>query len=377
MSYEKHMRGYKDPRTFCHIDRLYAWKNNKFFAPATVEISPINICNQKCRYCYVHTKSNLIRKNKGLEKEIFIDIIKQCKEMSVGALHIQGTGEPLLHRGIVDAFHEIGRQNLPVYLTTNGVLLDKKMAREILPHATLVRFSNFEPEKKRYTYMHDCPTPTHYDEVVENIENAVMLRNELNLDVALTSTLYIDESNFERVPQYIKQLKSMGLDYVIVGEASWTSQTFIRERRPSTEITLKEKKILVEEISQACYKMCDNNFQVNFTPRIMPKKVMKGFLSDDWKKNSCQGIKFTASIASDGEVYPCWRFWGNKKYSYGNLYKCDLRTILQGQKTIDVFNYINTTPPEFDECEVCSIMELNNILGMLKNPTVWHNFLSC
>jgi len=57
MSYRQHFRGYREPRTYCHIDRLHAWKHQAFFAPVTVEISPVNVCNQKCRYCYVHKKS--------------------------------------------------------------------------------------------------------------------------------------------------------------------------------------------------------------------------------------------------------------------------------------------------------------------------------
>jgi len=367
-----HMKGYKDPRTVCHIDQLYAWKHGHFFPPVTVEISPVNLCNQKCLYCYSHGKSSGIARDKGLPKGLFTSIIRQCGDLGVGGILIQGTGEPLLHREIPDAFREAGACNLPVYLTTNGVLLDASLARDILPYTRVVRFSNVEPDKERYAYMHNCPA-AHFDNVMANIENVVSLRKQSDLQVALIASLYLEEGTLDRMVPYLKTLKAIGIDYVMVSEAIWTSGAFDATRNTGLH-SLQEKKQHIEELLKEAESLRDETFSFNCKLGVLDA-ALTGHSSQSWKPYSCDGIKFYTTICSDGEVYPCWRFWGVKQYSYGNLQKQSLASILQGQKAQEVYTHVSTVPPHSDECLVCGFVPLNSILNQLKAENDWKNFL--
>jgi radical SAM protein with 4Fe4S-binding SPASM domain len=376
MSYTKsNMAGFSDPRTLFQIDRLYAWKHGEFFPPATIEISPINVCNQKCRYCYIHGRSQNIKKDKGLSTEMFVSIIRQCGEIGVSAVILQGTGEPLLHPGVPAAFAEAQRRNLYMSITTNGVLLDKDLAEDILPKAFAVRLSNVIPEKEPYTYIHDCPE-SHFDKLMQNIQDAVKIRRDKNLKTGIWGTLYLDENNFEKIVLYVKTLKELGMDYLALSEAKWTSDTFIKESLPLSDETLKDKKAHLEEIIKQCYDFCDDDFKIK-TRFSIDNMLYPNFRTpEEYIPNSCGGAKFFNSIDSDGNVYPCWRFWGNTDFSYGNLNNAGLNAILRSQKADDVFKYLNTVPPKSDECFVCGHGVLNEALNKLKNVTPWHNFMN-
>lgn len=377
MSFSKsNMRGFSDPRTIFQIDRLYAWKHGEFFPPATIEISPINVCNQKCRYCYIHGRSQKIKKDKGLSTEMFIDIVRQCGEIGVSAIIIQGTGEPLLHPGVPAAFAEAQRQGVYMSVTTNGVLLDRNLAEEILPKAFAVRLSNVIPEKAPYTYIHDCPE-SHFDKLMQNIQDAVKIRKDKNLKTGIWGTLYLDGDTFEKLFIYVKTLKSLGVDYITLSEAKWTSDTFVKEKLPMSKDTMKGKKKLLEELVKQAYELCDDDFKINtrfsIDSMLYPSTVPT---PEDFVPYQCEGVKFFATVNSDGEVLPCWRFWGNKEYSYGNMHNSDLKTILQSPKAEAAFKYLNTIPPEHDECYVCGHGVLNEALNKLKNLTPWHNFMN-
>jgi len=285
---------------------------------------------------------------------------------------MQGTGEPLLNKNIPEAFHEAARQKLPVSLTTNGVLLDKPLAREILPQTFSVLFSNVVPDKERYVHMHDCPE-NHYDKVVDHVRQAVELRTELNLKVALRASLYLDAYTIDNLPQYLTTLKEFGIDYVMVSEPLWTSGSFDGVR-PTSQETMRNKTSHIDELLREAHELRDDDFQFNFK-LLVQDAPLAGMSPDDWEPGRCDGVKFYTIVASDGEVYPCWRYWGNREFSYGSLHRDNLRSILEGGKAQEVYRHLNATPPESDECQVCALTTINCILNQLKAPTPWINFM--
>lgn len=372
MSYTRHMKGYNDPRTFYQIDRLYRWKNNLPFAPSTVEISPINVCNQKCRYCYVHSRNDQISKDQGLPDELFVDIMNQCGEMGVGGIILQGTGEPLLHRGIGKAIKAGAERKLPIWLTTNGVLLERDLAEEIVPHLFVIKFSNVDSDPSRYCYQHDCPA-SHFDRLKENIQHAVAIREKGNLNCSLMASLYVTDDNYQELYQVVSDLKSWGLDYVIIGDILWTSQGFEGEKELASQKLLAEKTEELQSELQKVEQLNDDDFRVSSRLSAIFKTTM-GFNAEEWIPGYCEGIKFYPIICSDGEVYPCWRFWGDKEFSYGNLHQTSLKDVLTGDRAKELIAYVNSTPPMKDECTVCTHVRLNERLYGIKNATEWMNF---
>ena len=92
-------------------------------APHEVFLSLTSNCNLRCGACcygrdFMHGTQ--------LPWEIGAQLIDDCKELGIGNIRLYG-GEPLLHRDLDKFVARIRDRGLNMYVTTNGLLLDKKI----------------------------------------------------------------------------------------------------------------------------------------------------------------------------------------------------------------------------------------------------------
>ncbi len=368
MSYQVHMKGYEDIRTLYQIDSLYAWKHNLYFPPVSVEISPTHACNQKCRFCYTNGR---VTSGEMLRNDILIDSIDQLADAGVQTVFMQGTGEPLMHKSLSQAIEAGSKRNMTVALSTNGVLLSEEIQERILEHLFLIRFSVLESDPRRYAYWHGCPE-RQWESLVANIKNAVRLRSSMGLKVALLGTVYIHEDSLRDACDVIKYFKDLGLDYIIVQEATYTSFTPAGKKDYASRSYSKDE---IADMKRKIAALSDDDFRVKIQFPFNDDTLSSGVNSETWRDNYCQGVKFHSLIASDGGVYPCWRVWGNQEFSYGSLYEKSFEEIWRGERRREIEDYLNHTPPAGQECSVCCIPKLNGILNKCQNTTQWKGVL--
>lgn len=369
MSYAKHMRGYDDHRTFYNTESLYCLDHDIYFPPITVELSPTCVCNQKCRFCYTHGREDA---GSYIRDDVLYGCFDQFIEAGVKSVMIQGTGEPLMHKHLANSLEHVDGSKLAVGLTTNGALLSKATQEKILKNLFYIKFSVLDYDPKRYAYVHGCSESQHKN-MIDNLKSAVRLRDEMKLGVALWASVYIDETNFDYVYDICKFFKDVGLDYVIVQEATYTkfspssSRACISSSCPTS--STDNLKVKISSIE-------DSNFKVKTRFPINDESYSVGVTESIWEENKCSGLKFYMLAASDGEVYPCWRAWGKKDLSYGSLYKNSFEEILKSGRRSAIDRLINITPPAGDECAVCNHSKLNRALNAYKNDlTPWRYFL--
>lgn len=368
MSFQIHMKGYDEHRTFYHIDRLYAWKHNKYFPPVIVEVSPTHMCNQRCIYCYAQ---NRVKTYEKIKDDVLINSFKQMADAGVKAVLIQGTGEPLLHPALPEAIAAGAKRNLSIVLNTNATLLNYPLQKKILKHLFYIKFSVLESDPKRYAFLHGCPEK-HWHDVVKNIKSTVKLRKKHGLKLALWATAYLFKTNFTKAYHIVKFFKELGLDYIVIQESTFTEFSPAGKKQYTSSFFSKKE---ISKMKSKVLSLNDKNFRVKVRFPINDETYMVGVKKDGWKNNYCHGVKFSAIISSDGEVYPCWRVWGNKKYSYGSLYKKSFEEIWKGKKRQKVEKYINNTPPTSDICTVCNNTRLNKILNDYLKFNKWRDFL--
>jgi radical SAM protein with 4Fe4S-binding SPASM domain len=205
------------------------------------------------------------------------------------------------------------------------------------------------------------------------MKNAVMLRTKNDLKLGLWATIYLHEGNFHDAYEIVKFCKDIGLDYVVVQEPSYTEfspsgrKEFYSQGIPKKDIDAMRAKVL---------SLADDDFCVKVRFPINDDTYFVGMDKECWKSNFCQGVNFYTIISSDGEVYPCWRLWGKKEYSYGSLYDKSFEDIWRGERRKEMEKFVNSTPPTGDECSVCNIVKLNDILFKYRNATSkWKDFL--
>lgn len=89
-----------------------------------------NSCNLLCRHCWVNAGRSYVEDVNELTIEKWKDIIKQCKDFSVGIIRFTG-GEPLVKKGVEELFLYCQEVQMPYQIETNGVLLNERMVQII------------------------------------------------------------------------------------------------------------------------------------------------------------------------------------------------------------------------------------------------------
>lgn len=365
------MQGYNDLRTLYQIDHIYALKHDKYCPPVLVEIDPNSVCNQKCVYCYTYKRSS---HNIRLTDDVFVGLFNQITDAGVKAVLLQGTGEPLMHKALPQAVEQGAAQGLTVGLNTNGVLLRPELQDRILRHLFYIKFSVIDSDKQRYCRLHGC-SEKQWDTLLDNINYAVKLREENNLNVALWATLYLDESNFDEAADIVRFYKESGLDYIVIQEATYSVFSPAGKKNyASSHYTNDQIAAMKDNVSS----FNDDNFQVKIVfPLINNAMNYAGQTRENFIPDFCQGPKLYTTICADGEVYPCWRMWGKgKEFSFGSIYEQTFEEIWKGEKRRAIIEHINSVPPTEDECLVCNHARLNEILyKFLQANSKWKDFI--
>jgi cyclic pyranopterin phosphate synthase len=366
MSFAVNMKDYfSTPRMIHHIDKLHAWTHGQYFSPVTVEISPTHRCNQKCIYCYTNDRAQSRDDMKGL-----VECVESVTDAGVQGIVMQGTGDPLMHRDLPEAIR-IAAKKATVKLTTNGVLLMPKIQEKILQHLLCVRFSVLDSDPDRYAFYHGCNKKQWYH-LVENIKHAVMLREySREISLALHGTIYLNRWNFGKAEEIVKFYRDLGLDYVHVMEPTYSAfspvgqQKFESDYFSDWQIMDMEDKVL---------ELVDDSFMVTVHFPIVPALNMVD--GSCWRKDYCQGIKFSSVVSSSGDVHPCYRYWGRKEYSYGNIFEQSFEEIWKSDRRQEIEALTLSTVPVGGECQNCCLCQLNAFLdGVRHTENKWRYFL--
>lgn len=111
---------------------LSRWTNRPIVAPAPIAISvePTTVCNLKCPQC--PTGAGTLQRSKGtMELSLFQSIIDQLSPATV-IVNLYLQGEPLLYPAIGEFIRYANAKRLYTILSTNGQLLDGKMAKKLV-----------------------------------------------------------------------------------------------------------------------------------------------------------------------------------------------------------------------------------------------------
>lgn len=96
--------------------------------PRIIEIELTNSCNFDCTFC----SRQIMQREIGFIKEkLFSKIVSECNKYNTGIRFI-GWGEPFLHPNILKFIKLIKEYRIPLHITTNGSLLDKKTCECII-----------------------------------------------------------------------------------------------------------------------------------------------------------------------------------------------------------------------------------------------------
>jgi len=120
-----------DPR----VVSLASWARGEPAAPYTLDISPTDWCNLKCRSCWMRNPmfKEEFRSEYQLSDARLLSLIEEAAELGVRHIEITGGGEPLLRRSLVlEMMSRVKRYGMLGSMTTNGTLFDGESVRRII-----------------------------------------------------------------------------------------------------------------------------------------------------------------------------------------------------------------------------------------------------
>lgn len=89
-----------------------------------LRISLTERCNLRCTYCMPEEGTDLTPKSNICTYEELLEIIDRFIDLGVRKVRVTG-GEPLVRKGVEHIFEALGRRNLKLAITTNGLLVDR------------------------------------------------------------------------------------------------------------------------------------------------------------------------------------------------------------------------------------------------------------
>jgi len=342
-----------------HVQRLNTWLEGKVVYPLYLEISPAGCCNHRCIFCaydFVGYKQNFI--NTAILKRR----LTEMASLGVKSILYSGEGEPLLHDDIATIIKHTKRIGIDVALATNGVFLDKAMADSILGDLAWIKISINAGTKETYALIHRA-SAADFERVIKNLSYAVRLKRQKKYKCAIGMQILLLPENSKEILTLARRAKEIGVDYLVVKPYS----------QHPLSITTRYKHIKYTHYIQLADKLKafdDDNFAVIFRIATMKK----------WDKAThpykhCYALPFWAHIASDGNIWGCPVYLGDKRFFCGNIYQSAFKRIWQD---INRRNLIVLAENRLDiaQCRVnCRMDEVNRFLWELKNPPAHLNFI--
>lgn len=342
---------------FHHLDTLEEWKQSKRFPPLYVEVSATNLCNQKCFYCYVE---HLGYKNLSIPEELLVKIFHDMGVAGVKCCELQGTGEPLLNKGVPDAIVAGKKTGMDICLVTNGTLLTKDILEKVEPCLSFLRVSALAHNPKFYARLHGCPEE-HFHSVIKALEEAVKIRDRDNLDIVIIATFIVFDFSTPYIADTARLLKDIGINAfkpcpsVVMGHNehhNWERDSFHQKHKDS----FAEAKSLEDE-----------NFKVFLNERYLDYFMNVSTPPRTYTK--CYGVEFETHIDADAKIYPCQRCWRDERYCLGDLKEKSFGEIWSSKEwrdTLDRFYEEIKT----DKCEkfCCKQHSINGYLYEMANP---------
>jgi len=341
-----------------HVPRVYDWLRGKEIFPVYLELGLYGGCNLRCGFCAF---SYLSYKPIPLDKLALKRFIKDAARLGVKSILFSGEGEPLLHKDIIEIISFTKKHGIDAALSTNGLLLDRNTAMKILPNLSWLRISVNAGRKRTYATIHKTGK-NDFGKVLNNIKSAVKIRNKNKHNCAIGMQFLLFPENHRDAPVLARTARDLGVDYLVV--KPYCRHPLAKGPQPPKR-DLGRFGILEKRLS----RYSTDDFTVVFRDSAMQK------IGKIKPYGHCLGLSFHAHIASDGEVYPCNAFVGEKQYSYGSLYKHSFRKIWLGQKRKQVIGRIYSGW-DINKCrEACRLDEVNRYLWELKNPPLHLNFI--
>lgn len=278
------------------------------FKRVYIEIS--NICNLQCSFCPVVERDKKIM-DVATFKHVLSEVAPKTEQIT---LHLMG--EPLAHPQLPEILSLCQSQNVPINLTTNGILIGKYT--QLLLESPSLYQMNFSLHSFKDNFKDRAIEP-YLTEILNFSQIATKAKPELYINYRLWNVESDQDTCNEEILNFIEKTLEISI------------------KRSVDVGSIKSKRI-----KDRIYLHFDTQF-VWPSPHL-PKISEKG---------RCHGLTGHIGIHADGEVVPCC-LDKEAKLSLGNIKDNRLDEILNGDRALRIKAGFKTQKLVEDLCQRCS-----------------------
>jgi len=325
-----------------HMDRVNAWEKGERFAPITIDMALTRACNYACVFCYAVLQEN---ERKPITIPVMDRFLNDCAEIGVRAISLVSDGESTLSPAFVYTIKRGKELGISMACGTNGYLVTKEIAEEILPCLDYIRINFDAGTPEAYSKIMGVK-PEWYHRVVQNIRDMVEIKKRDNLDVAIgTQMVLMPQYGSEILP--LAQLSvDLGVSYLVIKHCS-------DDEGGSLGVEYGKYKELFSLLKQA-ESMSNNTTQVAIKWSKIESEGTRNY-------QRCYGPPFIIQISGSGLVAPCGMLFNEKyrKFHIGNIGDESFKEIWQSDRYWEVMSYLGSD--RFNAQKMCGTLCLQHI----------------
>jgi len=264
-------------------------------------------CNLDCKFCYYDAKKD--SSASGIDWKLAKRIIKELKVKFV----LLSGGEPLLYPNIFDLIEELTSNSIRVGISTNGTLIDRKLAVKLKKIGVGYVGISLDGLEKPHNYLRNSSSA--FSRALAGLKNIQEAGLKSGIRLILNSHNYPQLKDFFILVENLKPDRLCFYHLIFAGRA----------RQPDYDLTLNERRKAVEliiRLAQDWIKrkiptqvLTVDNFSdavilLNYVQKHRPATYLSIFETLK-KQGGCPLGKGILSIDHRGNFHPC-QFWHAK-----------------------------------------------------------------
>lgn len=324
-----------------HQDRILAWERGERIAPITIDMALTRACNYACYFCYAMLQEN---DRKSISRQVILDFLDDCAEIGVKGVSFVSDGESTISPAFIDACKRGHENGLSMACGTNGFVLTRRKAEEVLPALTYLRVNFSAGERERYAQIMGVK-PEWFDRVCQNIRDMVEIKRQNNLNVTIGMQMVLMPQDADQILPLARLGKELRPDYLIIKHCSDNEDGDL-----GVDYT---KYAQLHDLLHQAEAMSDDEYKV----------VIKWSKIEATGKRSyqrCYGAPFMIQLSGSGLVAPCGMLFNEKykKFHIGNIVETRFRDIFASDRYWEVMNYL--AGPGFNAQKMCGSLCLQH-----------------
>lgn len=325
------------------------------FPTLTAKIKLTWRCNLRCRFCGLWRNAEAAGGKDAITLELVKSILSVLAGRGLRKIHFSG-GEVTLREDLEEIVRFACDLGLQVNLTTNGTLVDKRIARFLVEHRIhTVVFSVDEARPRRHDVLRGASGA--WKRTWKGIERLQARREAKGRGPKIAVNTVVTRHNIDHLSYLFEMLKDRGID-------SWRLlpvRTADPEMRPTEEQWARLGPRIVRWTPLVGRKILD------LTCRGNPELAAKGLYADLGEALTCLAPWFSVFVDADGNVLPCCT--GRKRIpAYGNVTRRPLEAILSSRIRRELCASF-ASGRLFEVCRSCDeFLQENSLLSAAADP---------